>query len=283
MELNDLFGFKGKNVLVTGAGSGMGHAAAKLLAELGANVYATIRRTALDFKVEKELRVDLSQKAELERLAAELPEQLDALLICHGISDALGKTNALDVQVTNFLSFKYLTELLLPRVVDNGSVTFISSNGGKKWRGAVKLCRELVETVSWEEGLAWYSAHPEKTGEGYTFAKECQHVYAMLKCRAPEFIDRRIRINVISPGMTKTGLTEDFNASITGDAAQGQAILENMFLAPWNGRWAAPEEMGYPMVAVASQIFSYMSGQILYIDYGDTPHWELAEAETLAE
>ena len=101
----------------------------------------------------------------------------------------------------------------------------------------------------------------------YVFAKQCQHVYVMDMCQNEAFISRKIRINAIAPGMTKTGLTDDFNASICGDAEKGQAILEKLFLAPWNGRWASAEEMGYPMAAVSSHLFSYMSGQILYIDY----------------
>lgn len=40
MEIKELFGFEGKNVVITGAASGMGKAACELLIELGANVYA---------------------------------------------------------------------------------------------------------------------------------------------------------------------------------------------------------------------------------------------------
>lgn len=43
MDIQNLFGLTGKNILITGAGSGMGYAACKLLSELGANVYATTR------------------------------------------------------------------------------------------------------------------------------------------------------------------------------------------------------------------------------------------------
>ena len=96
-------------------------------------------------------------------------------------------------------------------------------------------------------------------------------------CQNEAFISRKIRINAIAPGMTKTGLTNDFNTSICGDAEKGQAILEKLFLAPWNGRWASAEEMGYPMAAVGSHLFSYMSGQILYIDYGTASTWEMDE------
>ncbi|MBR2188214.1 MAG: SDR family oxidoreductase [Eubacterium sp.] len=277
MDVKSLFGYEGKNVVITGAGSGMGKAAAKLLVELGANVYATVRRKPLDFAVTKEIKSDLSSKEGVDAIIPELPDSIDALFVCHGISNTLGKTNALEVQKTNFYSFKYLTELLLPRITDNGSVNFISSDGGKNWRSRLPQCLEVIATKSWDEALAWYEAHPDETGDGYVFAKECQIAYVFSKCHSPEFIDRKIRLNAIAPGMTKTGLTDDFNKSVTGDAVQGQAILEKYSLEFWNGRWASPEEMGYPLAAIGSSIFSYMSGQVLYIDYGTASLWEIGE------
>lgn len=277
MDLKEFLGLENKNVVITGAGSGMGYAAAKLLREAGANIYATVRRKPLDFKVTKEIPSDLGSREGIDKVIAELPETIDALFVCHGISNSLGKTNALQVQLTNFYGFKYLTEALLPRIADNGSVTFISSDGGKAWRESIKECQEVIACDSWEKALAWYEANPDCTGDGYVFAKKCQNVYVMSKCHAPEFIDRKIRLNAIAPGMTKTGLTDDFNRSVTGDPDQGQAILEKHALEFWNGRWASPEEMGYPLVAVGSRIFSYMSGQILFIDYGTTSLWEMGE------
>ena len=277
MDLLNLFGFSGKNVVITGAGSGMGYAAARLLKELGANVYATVRRKPLDFSVTREIVCDLGSPQGLDAAIAQFPSKIEALFLCHGISNAPGKTNALQVQLTNYLSFQYLTEALLPRIADNGSVTFISSDGGKDWRQSLSQCLELLQCKTWEEALAWYEAHPECTGDGYVFSKKCQHAYVMSRCHAPEFIHRKIRLNAIAPGMTKTGLTEDFNRSTSpqGDAAQGLAIVEKYYLDFWNGRWASPEEMGYPLVAVGSRLFSYMSGQILYIDYGTASFWEM--------
>ena len=90
-----------------------------------------------------------------------------------------------------------------------------------------------------------------------------------------EFIDRKIRINAINPGDTTTGLTDDFNKSTspTGDAEEGAKMIENIFLKSWNGYAAEPKDMGYPMVVVGSDICSYMSGQLIYIDYGLTSNW----------
>ncbi len=275
MDIGGLFGLEGKNVVVTGAGSGMGRAASRLLAELGANVYATVRRHPLDFPVKREIPSELGTREGLDALVAELPPVIDALFVCHGISNSVGMTNGLEVQLTNFLSFRYLTEALLPRMSEGSSVTFISSNGGWEWRERAAACMELIETAGWDEALAWYASHPELTNDGYVFAKQCQNVYVHAKVHDPAFVSRHVRINVIAPGLTKTGLTDDFNRSLTGDAAFGQSVLEDMYLSTWNGRWATPEEMGYPMVVLGSRLCSYVSGQVLYIDWGSAAEWEL--------
>lgn len=275
MDIGGLFGLEGKNVVVTGAGSGMGRAASRLLAELGANVYATVRRHPLDFPVKREIPSELGTREGLDALVAELPPVIDALFVCHGISNSVGMTNGLEVQLTNFLSFRYLTEALLPRMSEGSSVTFISSNGGWEWRERAAACMELIETAGWDEALAWYASHPELTNDGYVFAKQCQNVYVHAKVHDPAFVSRHVRINAIAPGLTKTGLTDDFNRSLTGDAAFGQSVLEDMYLSTWNGRWATPEEMGYPMVVLGSRLCSYVSGQVLYIDWGSAAEWDL--------
>lgn len=275
MELNDLFGLAGKRVVVTGAGSGMGRSAARLLVDLGADVYATVRRRPLDFAVAREIPSELGSKEGLDALLDELPSSIDALFVCHGISNAPGMTNGLEVQLTNFLSFRYLTEALLPRMNEESSVTFISSNGGWEWRERAAACLELFETDGWEGALAWYESHPELTNDGYVFAKQCQNAYIHAKVHDPAFVERHVRINAIAPGLTRTGLTDDFNRSLTGDAAFGQSVLEDMYLSTWNGRWATPEEMGWPMVALGSHLCSYVSGQVLYIDWGSQAEWEL--------
>ena len=275
MNLKGLFGMEGKSVVVTGAGSGMGKAVARLLSELGANVYATVRRHPLDFEVAREIPCELGTREGLDAIVAELPPAIDALFVCHGISNAVGMTNGLEVQLTNFLSFRYLTEALLPRMSEGSSVTFISSNGGWEWRDRAAACMELIETTSWDESLAWYAAHPDLTNDGYVFAKQCQNVYVYAKVHDPAFVARHVRINAIAPGLTKTGLTDDFNRSLTGDPAFGQGVLEDMYLSTWDGRWASPEEMGYPMVALGSKLCSYVSGQVLYIDWGSASEWEL--------
>lgn len=62
----------------------------------------------------------------------------------------------------------------------------------------------------------------------------------------------------------------DFGAgtSPSGNVEEGIEIIESLFLDSWDGYWASPEQMGWPLVAIGSKMFNYMSGQIIYLDYG---------------
>ncbi len=272
MDLKKLFGYEGKNVVVTGAASGMAKSAAELLIELGANVYA-IDINPVELNVAKAFQADLSKKEEIDRVIAELPQELDGLFLCHGIAYFPGRE--LLVQKVNFYSQKYMTEQLLPRIKEHGTVNFISSVGGFGWQVVYDKAVELINLGSWDEAMEWYDKHPELIQSAYVFAKQCLESYVTYKCMAPEFIDKRIRLNAINPGDTTTGLTEDFNKSTSpnGDVAEGEEMISNIFLKSWNGYAATPEQMGYPLVAVGSDIFSYMSGQLIYVDMGLTSMW----------
>lgn len=273
MDLKKLFGYEGKNVVVTGAASGMARSAAELLIELGANVYA-IDINPVDLPVVKSFQADLSKKEEIDKVMAELPEELDALFLCHGIAYFPGRE--LLVQKVNFYGQKYMADALLPRIKEHGTVNFISSVGGFGWEQVYDKCVELINLGSWDEAMEWYDKHPELIQSAYVFAKQCLESYVTYKCMAPEYIDKRIRLNCINPGDTTTGLTEDFNKSTSpnGDVAEGEEMISNIFLKNWNGYAAEPWQMGYPLVVVGSDLCSYMSGQLIYIDMGLTSTWK---------
>lgn len=272
MELKKLFGYEGKNVVITGAASGMSRSATELLLELGANVYA-IDINPIDLSVTKSFQADLSKKEEIDKVIQELPEKIDALFLCHGIAYFPGRE--LLVQKVNFYGQKYMTEQLLEHISDHGSVTYISSVGGFGWQQVYDKAVELINLPTWEDAMKWYDEHPDLIQSAYVFAKQCLESYVTYKCMSKEFIDRRIRLNAINPGDTTTGLTEDFNKSTSpnGNIQEGEEMISNIFLKSWNGYAAKPKEMGYPLVVVGSDICSYMSGQLIYIDFGLTSTW----------
>ncbi|MGI6069353.1 MAG: SDR family oxidoreductase [Blautia sp.] len=282
MDIKALFGYEGKTVVVSGAYSGMGYAAARLLTELGAKVYVICRKNGrhqeMDLPVAGIFSADFGVKEDLDALAKEMPEDIFALFLCHGIALKKDASNALEVQKVNFLGHKYLLEKVLPKVADRGSVNIIASTGGFGWEASFDKCLEVLETKTYEEALAWYETHPEVIQNGYVFSKQCLCAYVKTMVHAPAYIGRKIRLNVVNPGNTLTGLTDDFNrnTSKSGNAEEGKAAIEEIFLKSWNGHWASPEEMGYPLVAIGSNIFSYMSGQVIYFDYGMSSVWQAA-------
>lgn len=103
MDLKKLFGYEGKNVVITGATSGMSRSATELLLELGANVYA-IDVNSIDLPVKKAYQADLSDKEQIDKVISSFLEKIDALFLCHGIAEFKGRK--LLVQKVNFYSRK---------------------------------------------------------------------------------------------------------------------------------------------------------------------------------
>jgi len=268
MDLKSLWGFEGKTVVITGAASGMSKAAAELLLELGADVYA-LDLNEVTLPVKRSWRVDMSSKAAIDAVVAELPERIDALIQCHGMAGWEGQE--VKVVTVNFVSQRYLAEALLPRIVDKGCVAFISSFGGHGWEMSWETVSQMLDTQGWDEAVAWLEANRESIfdPDSYSFSKKCLNGYVKAKCWAPEYIDRYIRINAVSPGLTRTGLTKDFEGAadeMTGGA--GHDMIEDMFLSGWKGWYATSEEMGHPLVFLCSKMASYVSGENLRIAYG---------------
>ena len=273
-NIEELLGYQGKTVVITGAASGMAKSATELLLSLGAKVYA-VDRNETDLPVFQFISADLSQKATIDEVVAKLPEKIDALFMCHGVG--IGKGKEKFIQMVNFVGQRYMVEELLPRISDGGSVTYISSTGGYGWEHNMQHVGEVLACPTFEATEKWVDEHVDlftdgQTPDPYQFSKQCVTAYVKSKTRAPEFIDRKIRINAIAPSFTSTTLIKEFNlaASSDGTEAGGAQVLHDLFLKSWNGRPGLPEEMGYPLVFIGSDLFSYLSGQVLYIDFGLT-------------
>ena len=281
-NIEELLGYQGKTVVITGAASGMAKSATELLLSLGAKVYA-VDRNETDLPVFQFISADLSQKATIDEVVAQLPEKIDALFMCHGVG--IGKGKEKFIQMVNFVGQRYMVEELLPRITDGGSVTFISSTGGYGWEQNMQNVGEVLACPTFEATEQWVDEHLDlftdgQTPDPYQFSKQCVTAYVKSKTRAPEFIDRKIRINAIGPSFTSTALIKEVNlaASSDGTEAGGAQVLHDLYLKSWNGRPGLPEEMGYPLVFIGSDLFSYLSGQVLYIDFGLTGEFDFQAA-----
>ncbi len=263
--MKDYFGYQGKTVVVTGAASGMGKATTEMLVDLGANVYALDWNEVKVEGIKEYVHVDLSQKESIDQVFKALPMHIDSFFGIAGIS---GSNNDFVTTVTvDLIANKYISETyLIERMKEGGSIAFMTSTGGNGWEREdnKSVYHDLLTADSWESTVK----ELEKTGFtqlpgtlGYPFAKLAMNYYTILM--QATFASKGIRVNSVLPGATDTGMKDEFENMAGGEAA----LLSNN---GYSHTLAKSEEMAYPIVFLNSDMASYISGELLRVDYANT-------------
>ncbi len=256
--MNDVLGYQDKNVVITGAASGMGAAAAQLLVDLGAKVYA-LDIAPVSVPVELAVETDMKDQASIDAAVAQMPADIFALFNCAGVPSP--PFSAADTLLINFTGMRYLTEALLDRINDGGGIASIASTAGMGWKPKLDDLHEfLALDNSFAAAEAWIEANPDKSADGYGFSKQCMIVYTMT--RAAELAKRGIRINCIAPSPTNSG----FMDKLKGEGEMPDEMID-LFLPP-NGKYASGADMGEPLVLLNSKLAGFISGVNLPIDFG---------------
>jgi 2-deoxy-D-gluconate 3-dehydrogenase len=85
---------------------------------------------------------------------------------------------------------------------------------------------------------------------------------SLTKTLAVEWAPDGVRVNALCPGWTAT----DLNRNLWEDPVAGPATIATVPMR----RWATAEEMAGPAVFLASDASSYLTGQALVVDGGQT-------------
>ena len=194
--------------MVTGAASGIGRQTTEFLLAAGANVIA-LDRNASDLKVEQFISVDFTQPETITAAAKQINGEIDVLLNIAGVP---GTVDPEIVMRVNVLGLRLLTDLLIDRIRNGGSVTHVASIAGAQWAAHLDEVQRLLATPDYATGVAWLKDHPMDGKRAYDFSKEC--VVVMAKQQGHWLRERGVRVNTVSPGPVQTPILKDFRESV---------------------------------------------------------------------
>ncbi|HEX9637683.1 MAG TPA: SDR family NAD(P)-dependent oxidoreductase [Acidobacteriota bacterium] len=247
-----LFDLTGRSALVVGAGSGIGRAAAEGLAAAGARLICADLR--IDAAEQTAARIagcgGAARALEVDITAAESVRRLVEQAGAGGGIDVLVSTPGVNVRKP-LLEY---SDSEFDRVVGlNLKGTFhllraVGAHMAARGRGSIIVLSSIRSLVV-EPGQSIYAA--TKAG-----------LVQMARALAAELGRRGVRVNAIAPGVVETPLTEP----IKQRPEWYRAYAEKSAL----GRWARAEELAGPVVFLASDASSYVTGTVLFVDGGWT-------------
>ena len=246
--------FTDKSIIVTGAGSGIGRAAAMLFAAEGGRIIVadindtadeTARAIADAGGTATAIRMDAGQEADVERavaLAVEKHGGLDVMFANAGISG--GMANIFDTSVA-LITEVLRVNLIGPYLAVKHAAPRITERGG----GAIVLTASVAGIRS-GAGSPAYSA--SKAG-----------VINLAAVSAQQLAGSNVRVNAICPGLTETGMTKP-----TFDYAREAGKMDRVGRLNPLRRGAQPGELAKVALFLASDDASYVNGQAIAVDGG---------------
>jgi NAD(P)-dependent dehydrogenase (short-subunit alcohol dehydrogenase family) len=239
----------GKVALITGGASGIGRAAALRFAAEGARVaIGDVQDAAVVEEIGADrafaLRTDVTDEAQVAALVQETVSRfgkVDIGLFCAGVG-AFAPVHALESAV--FERVLRLNVLGVFAALKHTAVRMIAQGTG----GSL---------------LAIASLNARQPAEGLAAYCTSKAAVAMLMANAALELGRYgIRANAIGPGLVETPLS----APLWQNAAIRDAFIAETPM----GRYAQPEEIAALAAYIASDAASFISGQTIYIDGGQS-------------
>lgn len=242
---------KGRGVVVTGGGRGIGAATAVLFARAGADVvigYRSRRAEAESVALEC-----LSYGVRAEAISADLSQRGGADALCIAATAMLGK---IDVLVAN-AGYWPTTPQPLATMTDARWQETASQN----YESMFQCARAAARSVTDGGRIVFVSSTAGQRGEAFhaDYAAAKGAMIALTKSLAIELAPRQVTVNAVAPGWVDT---DAISPVVFGDEAK--RVAANIPL----GRIASPADIGGPILFLASPLARHITGEILNINGG---------------
>jgi len=246
-----MISLKNKVALITGASRGIGKATALLFAQAGCNLlinYNKNEKAASDLLSEvqksgvkaKVFKADVSKKREVEQMIGYAIKEfgkIDILVTSAGIwkyaeIDKMTGEQLRETMETNVNGVFYAITASTPHMIKqkSGNIINISSTAGQR-------------------GEPLHSHYAASKGA----------IISLTKSLAAELAPHNIRVNCVAPGWVDTDMSHQ---SLIGE--EKDKIFQTIPL----GRAAQAEEIAGPILFLASDLSSYITGEIINVNGG---------------
>jgi NAD(P)-dependent dehydrogenase (short-subunit alcohol dehydrogenase family) len=253
--VSDPFDLSDRVAIVTGSGRGLGRAMARALAARGAAVVTCARTGREAESAAAEITadggraaattVDVTERDSCAALVDFARERFGGLhvLVNNAGTDFIQPAATYRVEdwdeilAVNLSGYFHCAQLAAQHMLDDGG-------------GSIVMNSSIASTVG-IHGLL-----------GYAAAKGA--VNQLVRTMAVEWAQSGVRVNAIAPGYF-----ENIMANAGEEHARGEKQQQVITFTPM-GRRGLPDELAGPVVFLASDASSYVTGQILYVDGGYT-------------
>ncbi len=242
--------FKNKTILITGAGTGIGKAAALHLAREGAQLVLIGRRIEPLQKLVEEIKIlDTSAIA----LSCDISSTKSLSIAIDKMIGLVGKIHGLFANAGILGEFKPLSETDLDKfdsLIDiNLKGTFLT----------IQHCLPLLETGAIVINASWTANSVMPGASAYAATKGA--LLSMMKTLAIEQGERGIRVNAINPGIILTPMADEvLDAEVSWKLAEHTALKRN----------GIPEDISGTVAWLLSEDAAFVTGQEITIDGGYT-------------
>jgi NAD(P)-dependent dehydrogenase (short-subunit alcohol dehydrogenase family) len=239
-------------VLITGALTGIGRAAAEIFAREGAHVVVSGRKDKEGQELAAELQA-LGAEAIFVHTDVRKDEEVRDL-----VDQTIKRFGRLDIAVNN-AGTEGLRGLVTEQTAESYAATFDTNVLGV----LLSMKHELRVMVAQGSGsiVNVSSAYGSVGAAGASVYVASKHaVEGLTKSAALEVAGTGVRVNVVAPGTTDTGMLTRFTNTDENKAALVSTVPVK--------RLAKPKEIAHVIVFVASANASYMTGASIPVDGG---------------
>ena len=242
--------FKGKVAVVTGASRGIGEATARQLDASGAMTVLVARSEDKLVSIREEMK-NPSLHVPIDLSLDEAPKTIRELVI-----EEFGK---IDVLVNN-------AAVERNEPAHKATAAAIDETLLVNLRQAFMLCSVFAKDLFATKGNVVNVTSTAAAGAGGTqgaYAASKGGLNTLTKNLSNEWANKGVRVNACAPGLVLTEMWEP-----TFELLGEENVMENFVKRVPLGKWGTPEEIANVVCFLASDLASYLSGQIVRVDGG---------------